>query len=387
MVLIPLAWGADRGGTLLCETLKSYPHIDSGKLSFESKTLSPLCTPFIHQKSRRELDRCGDVHKDPYTSFFTWASRNEMSSRGKVNLFTDPDLLSKDDVNSSKLNSHVSELRASATNLCCGDDLTCRKLMNRVEVKFCKPSADPNAPDPCVFGGSYKMPGEGYAAIFTALHHSNSPELRQIAARNLVGKVPAGSSDKQTSLSDPSAQLFTGSIVLSSYVPREQGIAAIDPTLLHEFGHACSMVKMQEASLTAPREKALRATQWLDRARSRCQQDLELPAAYYDFWESVGESRELAQCLYNLTADNQKQQVDQPCPALCPGHFLEESVGITFSLLLGNLSGVGGAVFPQTCDHVRDGQHPMVSDVLECLAQNSPRFRERLKIGQHCSTN
>ncbi len=361
----------------VCDVVKKYP---LEKLSYEISEISPLCSPYIRQKERKELDRCGDFHRDPYASGastsasvsrFTWASRNEMARKGKINFFTEPEFQGQ----MPRVLKHVEQLRESATNLCCGGDLSCRRMMERVNVSFCQPSADPDAPDSCVFGGTYKMPGSGYASVFRSLRRgSPMTEIKQIAAKNLssseVGSGPT--------------ELSSGSIVLSSYVPKSEGIRGIEPTLLHEFGHACSMVRMQLAAGEGSSPKALRATQWLDRARSRCRADLELPAAYYDFYESIGESRTLAQCLFHLTGENQKQAIDKPCSGLCPGHYLEESVGVVFSLLLGHLDGQPGAVFPQTCDHVRDGQHPMVSDVLDCLAQHSPRFRERLGRANQC---
>ena len=317
-----------------------------------------------------------------------------MSKKGKVNLY---DHEMRPELN--QLIRHVEDLRQSASQLCCGSDLACHKMMDDVRVSVCHPSSDPNAPDPCVFGGSYKMSGDGYAAIFRSIARvhagDDESEFRKLALRNLT--------PEQMNPAKPGDPAPNGSIVLSSYVNKSQGAssstAVLEPVILHEFGHACSMIKMKQAALAPlPQHndrpsghaelaaKALRAVEWLDRARSRCQADLELPEAYYDFWESVGESRPLAACLYKLTTDNQKQQIDRPCPQLCAGHYLEESVGIAFSLLLGDLSGIPSAVFPMTCDHVRDGQHPMVSDVIDCLAQNSPRFRERMKQTYACSS-
>ncbi|MEK7356342.1 MAG: hypothetical protein AAB250_07825, partial [Bdellovibrionota bacterium] len=101
-------------------------------------------------------------------------------------------------------------------------------------------------------------------------------------------------------------------------------------------------------------------------------------------WTSIGESRELAQCLADITTLNQKGAIDKTCNGLCAGHYLEESLGIAFSLLLGDLSGKPSSVFPNTCDHVRDGQHPLVSDVVDCLAQASPRFRDKIKSTYGC---
>ena len=376
----------------VCEALKTYPHIGIEKLSFESNDISPLCKPFV-KLQRHDLDRCGDTVRDPYTSHFTWSSRNDMAKKGKVNLY-DPEM--RPELN--QLLRHVENLRQSASQLCCGSDLSCHRMMNDVQVTVCRPSSDPNVPDPCVFGGSYKMSGDGYSAIFRSIdrvHDGDSEtEFRKLALKNLT-------TPEQLNPMKPGDSAPNGSITLSSYVNKAQGTSGLDPVILHEFGHACSMIKMKQAALAPlPQHvdqhadhhdqmdasaKALRAVQWLDRARSRCQADLELPEAYYDFWESVGESRSLAACLYKLTSDNQKQQIDRPCPQLCAGHYLEESVGIAFSLLLGDLSGIPSAVFPVTCDHVRDGQHPMVSDVVDCLAQNSPRFRERMKQAYACS--
>jgi hypothetical protein len=383
------------GNSPVCEALKKYPKAEDEKLSFEAGEISAICRPFV-KLQRHELDRCGDAERDPYTvnspalsaatassssrdpssSKFTWASRSEMSKRGKYNLFADPEARDQREV----LMKRIGELKDSARQLCCGNDLNCQSSFMKVDVSLCKPQEDPNAPDPCVFGGSYKMPGEGYTAIFRVIQKihgsASATEFKRIAEKNL------GGSD---GLFEPMPDLNRGNIVLSSYVSKAQGVAALEPVILHELGHACSMVRMQQNSLASrDTEKSLRATRWLDSARSRCNQDIELPEAYYDFWESLGESHKFAACLYQLATDNQKQKVDHSCPGLCPGHYMEESVGIAFSLLSGDVSGLAQSVFPNTCDHVRDGQHPMVSDVAECLVQNSPRFRDKLKRAYGC---
>ena len=380
-------------GAAVCEALKQYPRAEGAKPSYESGDISPLCKPFVRM-ARADLDRCGDVQRDPYvakaktaapseaasSSRFTWASRNEMLKKGKGNLYLDGDLTPQ----LPWILRRADDLRSQATLLCCGSDMSCAEQMSKVELSICKPTNDPNSPDPCVFGGSYKMPGKGYSMIFRAIHRLyQAPEastVRGIATKNL----------KAEDLKDASlpAGIFPGSIVLSSYVSRAEGAASLEPIILHEYGHACSMVKMQQASLQGQTSenlpKAFRAAQWLDKARSRCDAELEIPEGYYDFWESIGETRGLAACLHDLTTANQKQLVDKPCSGLCPGHYMEEAVGIAFSLLLGDLTGMKGGVFPATCDHVRDGQHPMVSDVVDCMAQHSTRFRERLAKAFKC---
>jgi hypothetical protein len=369
-----------RESSPVCEVLKHYPREETGALSFERGEISPLCRPFIRQKERGELDRCGDIKRDPYASNFTWSSRNEMTRRGRANLYTDPEFQPQ----LAALFERVEQVRESSAKLCCGDDPQCRALMAAVKIDVCKPQEDPDSPDPCVFGGSYRMSGKGYASVFRAIQRQYSgeetAELKRMASRNL-------SVDEMRDPEAP-AEPVSGTIVLSSYVSKKIGIASIDPVIMHEFGHACSMIKMQQTALSASSTDTLaqahRAVQWLDRARSRCKAEVELPESYLDFWESLGESRELAKCFYQLTKANQEQAVDRTCSNLCPGHFLEETVGIAFSLLLGKLDGSPGAVFPGTCDHVRDGQHPMVSDVVDCMAQHSSRFRERLRQMNHC---
>jgi hypothetical protein len=161
-----------RASSPVCDALSKYPKAEGEKLSFEAGEISGICKPFV-KFQRHELDRCGDLEKDPYTlsssshatassstsapsfSKFTWASRSEMSKRGKVNLFIDAEARDQREV----LMKRIDELKGSARQLCCGDDLRCQSAFEKVDVSLCKPQDDPNAPDPCVFGGSYKMPG------------------------------------------------------------------------------------------------------------------------------------------------------------------------------------------------------------------------------------
>lgn len=368
----------------VCNALREYPKTSTDALSFHANIISSICQPFVKYQ-RSDLDRCGDQKADPYLSKFTWPSRLEMSRRGKANVFTDSAYQGQ----LAQLLSRASELRDQATDLCCAPgDSKCRDGMNAVTFTVCKPQSDPNLPDPCVFGGSYKMPGSGYDSIFRAIARQRGSgtanELRAIANRNLSMREPA-------SLENSDVGPQSGSITLTSYISTETGSQSMEPVILHELGHACSMVKMQAASIdgSTPEsmKKAVRAAQWLDSAKKRCDPNFKFPEAVDDFWESIGETRELSSCLKDLATLNQKKLIDKPCNGLCPGHYLEESVGIAFSLLLGDLSGGPSAVFPNTCDHVRDGQHPMVSDVTECLLQNSARFRSRMGQAYGCDSH
>lgn len=377
----------------VCAALKTYPRSPQTPLAFEKGEISSLCQPFVGSK-RERLDRCGDPVSDPYSSEgtkskYTWSSRAQLRKRGKVNIFTEKGFEGEQ----TKLLSRVEELRRSSRALCCQDDKRCEEDFNRIAVSLCKPHPDPNAPDPCGFGGTFRVPGSTYRETFAQLRdvasdHPVTAEIRQIADRNL--------SNQRSSKGLNSSAQSIGSIVLTSYIPQDRGVERLEPVILHEFGHACTLTRMRtwalEAVTTAPHtedeerlSRSLRATQWLDGARRRCETDLDLPTAYDDFWVSVGETKALSSCLKEIAVANREGRVDRPCSGLCPGHYLEEATGIAFSLLAGDLSGSVESVFPNTCDHVRDGQHPMVSDVVECLAQHSPRFRERLKIAYACS--
>lgn len=381
----------------LCAILEQYPRSADEFLSFESGTVSALCEPYVGS-DRAALDQCGDAGKDPYVSQFTWATRTDMEKRGRGNLFLDPQLRPQ----LKHLKPKVESIRKVSSEFCCGLDQDCWEAMKRVEVSLCDPAEDPNVPDPCVFGGSYRMPGVGYSNIFQLVYAQsrdetgaeeseagNESEIQKIAARNLTRRQIENLLDHTSENLKKTLIPLSGRIVLSSYVPKSSGIRALEPILQHEFGHACSMVKMQLAALKPQDDTGhkLRALEWLDRTKDRCQPDLELPSGYIDFWESLGETREFAVCLERLALKNQNQEVDRFCEDLCPGHYLEESVGIAFSLLIGDLKGRASSVYPQTCRHVRDGQHPMVSDIVDCLAQNSTRFRSRMRRSYGCQSS
>jgi hypothetical protein len=365
--------------TGVCEAIKNYPKQNASDMSFKTGSISNVCKPFVRQ-ARGELDRCGSKDLDPYTSHYTWPSRNQLSKKGKGNLFLDPELKSELD----RLPAKIEAIRNKATDLCCGPgDTLCRTGMAKVEVEVCKPSTDPTQPDPCVFGGSFHMPGSAYRSIFEVVAKAKgegaATEMRSIALRNLSrgSRAPAAANDEN------------GKITLSSYVPFSTGIAAAEPVLLHEFGHACSMVRMRDTAMSPPLgveglKKAMRATEWIDSARKRCDANFKIPDATFDFWNDIGESRELAQCINDLAGANQRNEIDKPCNGLCPGHYVEEAVGIAFSLMLGELKDGPASILPNTCDHVRDGQHPLVSDIVECFAQHSPKFRERVKTAYGC---
>lgn len=396
----------------VCSILEGFPKPSGQKLAFEKGQIGGLCQPFV-RGTRATLDKCGEPGTDPYTlvandhpthehstqkhqtqSRGTWPSRNQMYSKGRINLLADP-------VHQEQLPGlykRIETIRNQAAQTCCGDDIQCQTAMTRVDVSICQPKDDPNASDPCVFGGTFEMAGRNYAQIFgglTRIYRSNDTnasddtrELGRIASKNL------GSVNTDRILASLAPDEFTplgGRIILTSYVPKNEGARALEPTLHHEFGHACSMIRMQTAAAKGTtvekRTKALRALKWLDTVKHRCDLDAELPEAYFDFWETLGESRELASCMVKLTELNRRGEIDRPCAGLCPGHYLEEAVGVAFSMLNGDVSGLAESVYPNTCDHMRDRQHPMVADVVECLAQHSPRFRSRVATAYGCSVN
>ena len=368
----------------LCAALAQYPRASDDALSFEKGEMSSICRPFAGA-NRRRLDRCGDRNADPYSSEssepaqtssrFSWSSRAQLAKQGKINLLLDDTYKSERD----RFTSRIDEMRIASRALCCGGEGDCEREFDRIEVSLCHPNPDPDAPDSCAFGGSFRVTGETYRELFLNLKATpgeshEAQEIRRIAAANLGARALTGEAPERM-----------GSIVLTSYVSKKNGAVGLEPVLLHEFGHACSMARMRIWAQSKPASpRSLRATEWLSGARKRCDRELELSDGYDDFWESVGESKFLSSCLKKLAHLNQKGEIDQPCRGLCPGHYLEEAVGIAFSLLSGDLAGSAASVFPNTCDHVRDGQHPMVADVVECLAQNSPRFRDRLKRSYGC---
>lgn len=372
----------------VCSYLKTDQVSVGETLGFERGQIGAICRPFV-KKTRQALDQCGDHGADPYVSPFTWATRSELYRRGQVNVLADASYKGWADALMVK----AGEIREQSGELCCGENQVCKEAMASVEVSLCEPQSNPEVPDPCAFGGYFQMSGANYTRIFRAIYRQYSggdgEGLRQTAVQNLSpSEVTRLQQESGSGVLAP-FRLIGGKIVLSSYVSRDSGIKSIEPTLRHEFGHACSMIRMQAAALSGVSSetmgKAARAVQWLDQVKHRCVIDQQLPEAYYDFWKDLGESREMAACLYRLAEANQTQRIDRTCERLCPGHYIEESVGIAFSLLSGDLSGAPGAVFPNTCNHVRDGQHPMVSDVADCLARYSPRFRARLHETYKCS--
>lgn len=395
-VLKPVAPGQSAVKRLrVCSILREYPKAAGEKLAFESGKIGGLCQPFV-RGTRASLDRCGEAGTDPYTLVSSgmhshateraiWPSRNQMYSKGKINLLADP----AHQTQLPRFYRRIETIRTAAAETCCGDDVQCKAAMNRVDVSVCQPKDDPEASDPCVFGGTFEMAGRNYAAIFAGLSRmyrsGDTMELGAIASKNLPMVDP---NRLHTAMEPSDFAPLGGRIILTSYVPKSQGARALEPTLHHEFGHACSMIRMQTAAASGvsseSRAKALRAVKWLDQVKRRCDLGADLPEAYYDFWETMGESRGLASCLFKLTDLNRKGEIDKPCDGVCPGHYLEEAVGVAFSMLNGDVSGLAESVYPNTCDHMRDRQHPMVSDVVECLAQHSPRFRKKVASAYGC---
>lgn len=333
-------------------------------------------------RSRGSLDRCGDVNADVFASRSTWPSPRELKTRGKIDLNAPENSELR-----RRWDARVAGIKDESADFCCGTDRECRDSLARNEISLCRSVAGEDEPDRCAFGGSYDVPGRAYRSLFGHLLgiHAGEAALRALVVAGPFR--PAVAARTGADGTEGAMYPMPGKITLTNYVDRKKGIAALEPTLRHELGHACVMTRMQLSAARGGSEdgraRAERALRWLNSVKRRCLPTAALPDAYDDFWEDLGEDRGLSRCLTKIAELNRDGKVDGKCAGLCPGHYLEEATGIAFSLLTGPVRGPG-SVFPATCSHIRDVQHPMVADVVECLGRHSPRFRAKTAAAYGC---
>src|SRR5262249_32968470 len=127
------------------------------------------------------------------------------------------------------------------------------EAMRKVTVEICRPPTDSHAPDPCVFGGTYTLSPRAFDSLFRRLYRLDErqadTEAMKIVENNLSPNSLALLKNEAPRFSSllrgPSTSPLSGKILLTSYVPETGGVSALEPTLRHEFGHACSMIRMQ----------------------------------------------------------------------------------------------------------------------------------------------
>jgi len=321
--------------------------------AFERGEIAPLCRPFM-DLTRAHLDMC---EPDPTQNLIVQNRRrvapfiettsteprglpSQMgaSESAKASMPSLP--------TASSWNLVVERARNSAAQLCCADDRRCVSAMNQVSVKVSLRTSTDGSFE--VSGSSYRRINESWAQLSSNSSPSTPPELQ------------------------------VGRILISDAVANGSRRDSLEPVLLHEFGHACTLIRMQTRA-------SAKSQEWFRLVSRRCDQNAPLAQAYIDYWQDLGESKELGQCLQRLVELNRDRKIDRSCSRLCPGHYLEEASASAFALLAGDLGGRRESVFPNQCDHQRDPEHPLVSDVVECLSHHSARFRSRIASVYQCA--
>lgn len=259
--------------------------------------------------------------------------------------------------------SSIKNARERVAVACCGKDKVCSDAIEAVEVRFCKHKENPKEADLCTTSGAYYTRTEKkdyWAQVNQALLATNEWDLL-------------------TTVKDR-FKITPGYIVLSS-LGKNDSPANSDSVLLHEFAHACSFIRRDQAINAAwlPAVKEFHARQ---RRGENCAINENTAKTYTSLFEKLGATDKTIECLLERSAGaTERRYVPGKCPGGCPRSHLEEAHAQL--LMLKTTNGMIPDVAPKICTVFRDNEHGLTADELRCHIL-TPAFRKRIEEGLGC---
>ena len=374
--------------TLIDKTLLSLP-------------VSPICKKEWSQEpgfTKAYFNRCG-THWDRYIPM---GADSQLQNYQK-------NIASKESAKALKdsMLKKVQRIKSQVAESCCGTDAKCLEAMKRVPVHFCED--DPAAAKLCPSGtqfvfydsDSFGLANELLKKFKTAT--SNNP-IEKIMSEE-VTKAFGGPSFQLKALmsSNPLSPGFfnslkTGGVLLGSpmksdttEVGSQEWRIKTDHQLYHELHHVCSFVSQQLGLSRAARasdeqyEYLHVLTQYLSSPEGYCGSFEKAKSIYQKLWLQAGESSDLAKCLETIADRASDPQNSQTfCKNICKTRYLEESYALASEFQSLNSENQDSLINELACYGVQDGQHPPISEIVTCLQQHSPRFRDQISKVLKC---
>lgn len=372
-----------------CTIIKNYP----GKQTSDN----PLCEEYWkHSKtSKSNLNSC-NTNKDRFSEGHIPESQNSMQNMGLQTLTNRTNNKDERSLNKKKMaeiESEAREVMDSVASSCCTKDQACIKNMKSIEIKFCTPPTNPNEPDPCTNEAYYTLKDQQISQLknsmykkYVANNMENSKDAQEV--RRIVSMLYNESDSsllkdlKSSFISLPIA----GRVVFSPYVSEMATANIRKAVATHEFFHACDMVKAQNKLFNEQNDMKI-VLQNIRRIHNflsnDCKLDESIKSSYQNLWSEMGESTELAKCIEQLATDSTKLNSKSFCSDACPSRILAEGFAHAASLIVAT-GEVSKQLYPAGCHSPSDKLHPLTADLIECVAQHSPRFKKIFKSTYNC---
>ena len=345
---------------------------------------------------------------DRFDSTYTHPSENENRKKGLVSL-TGNQLNSMDEKTKEKLINIKSalfnmakEVQTELAKQCCGvENKKCKDRLLNIGISMCKSPHNSTEKDFCSEGTSYfifNTFGDQVSAIAQLrklLVSIQKNELNKTEFDIIIEKFKTelNHDEKQW---DSVIKKFTdippGYINISPYVniqDMEGTLKKARTVFTHEFSHGCDRIlNEQQVSNYKNNSNAFYALTSAIQSyglETKCKLANSHKNYYRNLWQSLGESINLAICFEKITEETKNKESKSYCPNACASDFFAESFAMGYEMLSFKEEFQPNFYPDRICHGVQDSKHPRSSDILECLAQHSPRFRQRFRDVFSCN--
>ncbi len=252
----------------------------------------------------------------------------------------------------------IEQIRDQMAPSCCGEDRACLGAMKQLRIAQCSAEGDrdPNKPDSCTYANGY---------------FDLSAEEKATFRDSLVG--------------NPLKAILPGGIVLSPYLDRNGNAVALEATIRHELGHACTSIRRQ-ATILKGGLNAFRSSESLDaQINGACDLGDTNKVAYADILSasSGASAARVFDCVRVLSEKSSDSKSTAFFEESCEASKLEE--GMAEAIALSETEPLVPKGFPdRICYGLPSTRHMASADVFACLIRNNPKFRARLSAELSC---
>ncbi len=282
------------------------------------------------------------------------------------------------------MESMFARTRSSVASRCCGSNQECLNVFRQVRLQFCtnpRATTHPNEPDRCTGrdSGVFTNTDDENLMVWWLLRMRREPADVQEATRASVLQ-------DSPQLRNRLGQVAPGMVSISRYERADDGGETLW-TFRHELGHACSSIRRQiatrDGSTLAAGDDYDPDPQAYCRYNSQGFQQFSFMG---DFMHPEN-ARETGTCISNGIREEFRNSSDQSYIAnACYGAKIEEGLAEAFALLTATPEDVMYNL-ERSCTFPPSRVHFTGHKIVQCIAQNSPRFRNTVLAAPICRLN
>jgi len=283
-----------------------------------------------------EADACNFTKQDRSASEYVNPTQNTNESVV---------LAENDKINLKKYAEGIKNITATQ---CCAGNLSCETKIRSVPVSFCKAQKSRDIPDPCIENGDFYQP-----------------------------------SDRDAVFDSKKFNPGVGKIILSPFEASN-----VHETIAHEFGHACSQILRDVKTREEIKINKITDPSFINNEKkpdSETKLDPNQEKIYTLMYSNLNYSKETIDCIINIAHQATKKRfVNGECKNGSESSYIEEA--FADYMMYQNISNediVPGFLPADTCNTIRDSQHPLARDSFKC-ALKTPTLLEKMELGVGC---